>query len=188
MFHFPYTVLEFVVMRFNTSQPKLWSTPPKAIISLYGPTDFHKIPYLNLGPRRPEVWPIPDASTCLLTQATDFSTPPTELPMPTKIEDFKMPRHYMGQHIYRGEILGDFLVKGLVRYVETVDGRPTERLRLPGKGESKLEEIDDISESTCPLFSSKKLKDSNQSRPIAAMHQVPISTNLPTDGNSRSSI
>ena len=56
----------------------------------------------------------------------------------------------MGQHIYRGELLGDFLVKGLVRYIETIDGQPYEQLRLPKKGESNPEDIDDISEATSP--------------------------------------
>jgi len=134
----------------NIIQPKLWSTPPKAIVSLYGPTNFHKIPYLNLGPRRPEVWPIPDASNDLLAQATNFPVPPTEFPMPTRTEDFKSPRHCMGQHIYRGELLGDFLVKGLLRDIEMVDGQSFERLRLPTKGESKPEEINDISKAKPP--------------------------------------
>lgn len=65
--------------------------------------------------------------------------------MPTKESDYKVPRHYMGQHIYRGERLGDFLVKGLVRYTELIHGQPQEYLRLPRKGESSKEEIDDLS-------------------------------------------
>jgi len=56
----------------------------------------------------------------------------------------------MGQHIYRGELLGDFLVKGLLRDIEMVDGQSFERLRLPTKGESKPEEINDISKAKPP--------------------------------------
>ena len=76
--------------------------------------------------------------------------------MPTTTQDFRAPRHYMGQHIYREEILGDFLVKGLVKYVDTIDGHLCERLRLPTKGESKSEEIDDISKSLYHIWKNKE--------------------------------
>jgi hypothetical protein len=53
----------------------------------------------------------------------------------------------MGQHIYRGEILPDFLLRALPSYRETVDGEERGFLRLPGRVTDNVtdDEIDAIS-------------------------------------------
>lgn len=56
----------------------------------------------------------------------------------------------MGQHIYRNEVLAEFLIKGLVCEKRIVDGAEKEELRLPVRGEAEEGEIDEISESFYP--------------------------------------
>ncbi|CZS92953.1 uncharacterized protein RAG0_03445 [Rhynchosporium agropyri] len=112
--------------------PKLWVNKPAAILSLYGPTNLHHLPYQQRGR-----FSNPCTAICtseMLTGATDYANPPTN----TAIGRVGHPRGIMARQIFEQEIIAEFLIKGLLRQL---DGS----LQLPEQGSVAKEEIDAIS-------------------------------------------
>lgn len=117
-------------------QPKLWSTSPVAILSMYGPTDMNRVPYLQRG--RLSEYDAPSCTPEILAMATDFERPPTDtgcFPVPL---GFSNPRSIISLTMFREGTTAEFLLKGLTR---GEDGT----LRMPEKGCVTKEEIDKIS-------------------------------------------
>ncbi len=84
--------------------PTLWTTPPNAILSLYGPTNFHDIPWLDR-----KFNDLPPYSSTILMDATTYENPPTIWPREEDSPEQRQARKIMGQHIYRSEVLAAFL-------------------------------------------------------------------------------
>ncbi|KAL2067735.1 hypothetical protein VTL71DRAFT_15831 [Oculimacula yallundae] len=112
--------------------PKLWVTRPAAILSLYGPTNFHHLPYQQRGRFSQRCNLLCTSET--LAAATEYSHPPTE----TMIGRKDHPRGTMARQIFEQGLIAEFLIKGLLR---ERDGT----LRLPEQGSVSKEEIDEIS-------------------------------------------
>jgi len=118
--------------------PKLWSRPPTAILSLYGPTNLHSLPWMNLNFSS---LVLRDPTPALLAAATNYEQPPSDLVLSST--DTTHPRRHMGQHIYRKELLAVFLLRGLVYE----DSNEISGLRLPERERDNVTaaEIDSIS-------------------------------------------
>lgn len=125
--------------------PKLWSTPPIAILSMYGPTDMNRVPYLQRG--RLSKYDAPKCTPEVLAEATNFPRPPSDTGCFPKSSGFSTPRSQISFAMFRGGTTAEFLLKGLVR---GEDGT----LRMPEKGCVSREEINAIS----PLHLSKTVK------------------------------
>lgn len=118
-------------------QPRIWTTPPKAIFLLAGPTNLLTLK----NPRRPLgggkldalVSHIPlDPSPEFMASAM-FPSPVANTTPVVGLEGFLHPRNLLGLAIFVKEIIPEFLVRGIV------DGR------LPEKGSVPEEEIEKIS-------------------------------------------
>lgn len=103
---------------------------------MYGPTNMCQLPYLGLGRLADLV--IPPCTPELLQTATQFKHPPTEVSIPRSITDYTRPRGIMAMHIFRQNLIGEVLLRGLIR---EADGT----LRLPEKGSVGNQELDKIS-------------------------------------------
>ena len=122
----------------RTTQPKLWTTKPAAILSMYGPTTLHSVQYQQQG-RFSKRCSLP-CTTETLAAATNYAQPPTEKKISQTAQDKYAPRNIMARHLFERGIVAEFLVKGLVR---GTDGS----LAFAEKGSVSKEEIDDISKS-----------------------------------------
>lgn len=118
------------------TQPKLWRQNPAAILSMYGPTNFHSLPWLNRG--RLARMQCKPCTPSLLAEATDYHNPPTELALPASAKDLQRPRMSISLTFFREAILPEFLLKGLVR-------DENGNLAMPKKGCVSKKEIDGIS-------------------------------------------
>ncbi|CAL3966121.1 hypothetical protein PZA11_002880 [Diplocarpon coronariae] len=116
--------------------PKLWSVAPKAILSMYGPTNLHHLPYLHRFVANPGST-LPCTAE-VLAAATTYDNPPTDTPLPKSARDCIRPRQIMAMNIFQRSLVAEFLLKGLVRMD---DGS----LRLPEQGCVSKEEVDAIS-------------------------------------------
>lgn len=109
---------------------------PTAILSMYGPTNMHSLPYLqrfsNL--KMSNLACTPD----VLAAGTRYDDPPSEWKIPSGPGDYIKPRSLMGIHIFHRGIIAEFLIRGLSRHE---DGT----LSLPERGSVSEEEIDEIS-------------------------------------------
>jgi hypothetical protein len=107
-----------------------------AILSFYGPTNMHQLPYLRSG--RLSALVLPSCTTELLKAATDFDNPPTEIDIPLRVEDYTRPRGIMGLAVFRESIIAEFILRGFIE-------GPGGSLQLPTQGCVAAEEIDGIS-------------------------------------------
>ncbi|KAH7310042.1 Alpha/Beta hydrolase protein [Rhexocercosporidium sp. MPI-PUGE-AT-0058] len=119
--------------------PKLWTTPPSAILSMYGPTTLHSLPYHPRG-RFSQRCSLP-CTYETLAAATNYAHPPTEQQITQTGQDNYRPRSIMARHLFERGIVAEFLVRGLVR---GSDGQ----LGFPERGCVSKKELDEIS----PLY------------------------------------
>jgi hypothetical protein len=134
---FPLHFLSSLRLITNTSQPTLWNTLPTAIISLYGPTNFHTITW-----RRDLLADVGDCDVLSLAQELRWRDPPTEIP------DGGLERYDMICHIYREELLGAFLCLGVTETTRFTDDTETEYeviVELPLENIVSGKELDAIS-------------------------------------------
>lgn len=117
-------------------QPKLWSTSPVAILSLYGPTNLHRVPYLQRG-RLPH-YKAPVFTHEILAAGTNYAKPPTDTGCPAMSQAFSTPRSQINLAMFRNSIIAEFLLNGLTRHED-------ETLEMPAKGCVRPEQIDEIS-------------------------------------------
>ncbi len=127
----------------TVQQPKLWASKPTAILSMYGPTNMHTLPYLFRG--RLSHLPLPPLTSEVLAVATNFNEPPTDVPVPKHSDDYVKPRGLMSMNIFRTSVIAEFLLKGLQKDDE-------DRLKLPERGCVSSEEIDEISKLALLFF------------------------------------
>ncbi|KUJ11618.1 alpha/beta-hydrolase [Mollisia scopiformis] len=116
--------------------PKLWSTLPASILSLYGPTDMRRVPYLRRG--RLSQCDAPSCTPEVLAAATNYGKPPTDMGCSNIPLGFSTPRSQINLMMFREGLSAEVLLKGLIR---GEDGA----LRMPDKGSVTSEEIDEIS-------------------------------------------
>jgi len=116
--------------------PKLWTKPPSAILSMYGPTTIHSLQYQQKGrfSKRCNLPCTPET----LAAAINYGQPPTEKRISQTGQDNYRPRNVMARHLFESGIMAEFLIKGLVR------GKQGE-LCFPEPGSVSKEEIDAIS-------------------------------------------
>jgi hypothetical protein len=110
---------------------------------MYGPTDLSSLPYRDIGKFNTRDFYIPPCTHGMLAQATRFDNPKSETKIADCEEDYRKPRKYMAQLLWREELFGDFLVRGL-RCNILENG--TEALYLPVRGSASKAQIDAISE------------------------------------------
>ncbi|KAK0115866.1 hypothetical protein ONS95_012914 [Cadophora gregata] len=116
--------------------PKLWTKPPSAILSMYGPTTIHSLQYQQKG-RFSKRCSLPCTAETLAA-ATNYALPPTEKKISQTGQDNYRPRNIMARHLFESGMMAEFLIKGLVR------GKEGE-LCFPERGSATKEEIDSIS-------------------------------------------
>ncbi|PBP24836.1 hypothetical protein BUE80_DR004233 [Diplocarpon rosae] len=116
--------------------PKLWTVAPKAILSMYGPTNLHHLPYLHRFAANPGST-LP-CTADVLAAATTYENPPTDIPVPKSAKDRVRPRQIMAMNVFQRGLVAEFLLQGLVRLD---DGT----LSLPEPGCVSKEEVDAIS-------------------------------------------
>jgi pimeloyl-ACP methyl ester carboxylesterase len=140
----------------RTRQPKLWTHLPTAILSMYGPTNMHSLPYLNRG-RLPHL-PDPRVTPEMIAAAFDYNNPPTEIAIPTVMEDYSKPRALVSLKVFKTAIIAEFLLRGPVKkergrlrriagfFFRDLVRKESNKLSLPKKGCVSDNEIDEISE------------------------------------------
>lgn len=116
--------------------PTLWTKPPSAILSMYGPTTIHSLQYQQKG-RFTKRCSLPCTAETLAA-ATNYGQPPTEKKISQTGQDNYRPRNIMARHLFENGIMAEFLIKGLVR------GKDGE-LYFPQPGSVSKDEIDKIS-------------------------------------------
>jgi len=150
-----------------------------AILSFYGPTNMHQLPYLSSGRLSDLV--LPPCTTELLKAATDFDNPPTEIDIPLRVEDYTRPRGVMGLAVFRESIITEFILRG---FIEGPDGS----LELPAQGCVAAEEIDGISMISLSEALFSKLHTfifhqlTRDSRSPVTLQENSVSPNLPSHG------
>lgn len=113
--------------------------PPTAILSIYGATNLHDLPYLAKGLIHNTEIPTPDSE--LLKAVTNFDSPPTNTPSPRNPTEWLTERTKLGFYIMRAELTAALMIKGLVK---GADGR----LSLPDKAGLAKEDIEAICKSS----------------------------------------
>ncbi|PBP22821.1 polyketide synthase, partial [Diplocarpon rosae] len=114
--------------------PKLWTVAPKAILSMYGPTNLHHLPADKTRLTSPQV----PCTADVLAAATTYENPPTDIPLPRSAKDCIRPRQIMAMNVFQRGVVAEFVLQGLVRLD---DGS----LSLPAPGCVSKEEVDAIS-------------------------------------------
>ncbi|PVH79732.1 alpha/beta-hydrolase [Cadophora sp. DSE1049] len=132
--------------------PSLWAKSPTAILSIYGPTNLHHLPYMPKGPFAQ--MELPECTSDMLISATNYANPPTGTTPPNSKEDFLDSRRVMGMTMFRNAVTAEFLLRGLVNFAEK--GEPL-ILSLPEKGTVGKDEINKISK---PSYNLKFCADS----------------------------
>lgn len=116
----------------------MWKVSPKAILSIYGATDLHDLPYLAKGPLHNIDLPTPDSES--LKAVLNFNSPPTNTPRPSNPKEWFTERTKLGFYVMRAELTPALMIKGLTK---GADGH----LSLPDKAGLAKEDIDAICKS-----------------------------------------